>query len=235
MRTELIQGEVILYQTRKHWITFAIAVLITFGLGYLVFSLFKSVIIGILFISAGIWYFWTERKNNIWVITDRRIIDEWGVFTINSKETPLDKINNLVYKKDIPGMFFGYGTIFIQSAAERGETVIKMIPAPEKFVQAVSNAMEVSTSENLMECPFCKEIIKRDAIKCKHCGTILKDIAIQENIQATENIESKQNNTDLINKAGSEEIKENKHINVRKIDNEWKKQFINQSKHGRQQ
>ena len=233
MRTELIQGEVILYQTRKHWITFAIAVLITFGLGYLVFSLFKSVIIGILFISAGIWYFWMERKNNIWVITDRRIIDEWGVFTINSKETPLDKINNLVYKKDIPGMVLNYGTIFIQSAAEKGETVIKMIPAPEKFVQAVSNAQEISISETLMECPFCKEIIKRDAIKCKHCGSLLREIDIQENMQTTENLEIKQEipKTDLPdNKPEETELKENKYTNVRKIDNEWKNQFTKQSK-----
>ena len=24
-------------------------------------------------------------------------------------------------------------------------------------------------------CPFCKEEIKRDAIKCKHCGSMLTD------------------------------------------------------------
>jgi hypothetical protein len=29
VRTELIQGEEILYQTRKHWITFVTAILIT--------------------------------------------------------------------------------------------------------------------------------------------------------------------------------------------------------------
>ena len=234
MRTELAQGEVILYQTKKHWITFVAAVLVTAGMGYIVYFLFKSILGGVLFVIAGIWYFWTEWKNNIWVITNKRIIDEWGVFTINSKETPLDKINNLVYKKDIIGMVLNYGTVFIQSAAEKGETAMKMIPVPEKFVQAVSNAQEISISENLMECPFCKEIIKKDAVKCKHCGSILKDIAIQENIQIAENIEFKQKNTDLINNK-SEEIKENKYVNVRKIDNEWKKQFINQSKHGRQQ
>jgi hypothetical protein len=233
VRTELIQGEVILYQTRKHWITFVTAILITVGLSYIIYFLFKSILGGILFVVAGIWYFLAERKNNIWVITNKRIIDEWGVFTINSKETPLDKVNNLVYKKDIPGMVLNYGTIFIQSAAEKGETVIKMIPAPEKFVQAVSNAHEISISETLMECPFCKEIIKRDAIKCKHCGSLLREIDIQENMQTTENLEIKQEipKTDLPdNKPEETELKENKYTNVRKIDNEWKNQFTKQSK-----
>jgi len=233
VRTELIQGEEILYQTKKHWITFVAAILITVGLGYIIYFLFKSILGGILFVIAGIWYLWAERKNNIWVITNKRIIDEWGVFTINSKETPLDKINNLVYKKDIPGMVLNYGTIFIQSAAERGETIIKMIPAPEKFVQAVSNAQEISISETLMECPFCKEIIKKDAIKCKHCGSLLREIDIQENMQTTENLKVKQeiSKTDSPdNKPEKTELKENKYINVRKIDNDWKNQFIKQSK-----
>ena len=44
MRTELIQGEVILYQTRKHWITFVTAILITVGLGYIIYFLFKSIL-----------------------------------------------------------------------------------------------------------------------------------------------------------------------------------------------
>jgi phage FluMu protein Com len=88
-----------------------------------------------------------------------------------------------------------------------------MIPAPEKFVQAVSNAHEISISETLMECPFCKEIIKRDAIKCKHCGSLLREIDIQENMQTTENLEIKQEipKTDLPdNKPEETELKENK-------------------------
>ena len=30
-------------------------------------------------------------------------------------------------------------------------------------------------NEDEKECPYCKEIIKKDAIKCKHCGEFLSD------------------------------------------------------------
>jgi hypothetical protein len=32
----------------------------------------------------------------------------------------------------------------------------------------------METGENTRECPFCKEQIKPDAIKCKHCGSMLE-------------------------------------------------------------
>lgn len=176
MKTALAQEEKKLYITRKHWIFLLFSVFIVLGIGYIISLLFKPKIIGYLFIFIGILYFYFERKNNIWIITDRRIIDEWGVFSINSRETPLDKINNIVYKKDLIGMIFNYGTVFIQSAAEKGETVIKMIPAPEKFIQAVAMAKQFAAVENLMECPFCKEVIKKNAIRCKHCGSDLSSI-----------------------------------------------------------
>jgi len=56
---------------------------------------------------------------------------------------------------------------------------------------------------------------------------------MQENMQTTENLEIKQEipKTDLPdNKPEETELKENKYTNVRKIDNEWKNQFIKQSK-----
>ena len=41
------------------------------------------------------------RKYNLWVITNQRIIDEFGVLTTNSKESPLDKINNVSYHQSL--------------------------------------------------------------------------------------------------------------------------------------
>jgi hypothetical protein len=173
MRTVLGDDEKILYKTRRHLLYLIGMLGVVCGITYVAILFFK---IKMIFLGAifFIWYFFMEWRNNIWVITNKRLIDEWGVFTKSLKETPLEKINNVSYKKDILGMIFNYGTIYVQSAAEDGTTIMKMMPNPEKFLQKISEAQNVFVSSTFMECPVCKEVIKRGAIKCRFCGTNLR-------------------------------------------------------------
>jgi hypothetical protein len=173
MRTALGDDERILYQTRKHLVYLIGMLGAIYGTTYVAILLFK---VKLIFLGAILLmvYFFMAWKNNIWVITNKRIIDEWGVFTKGLKETPLGKINNVSYKKDILGMVLNYGTIYVESAAKDGTTVIKMIPNPEEFLRKISEAQNVFVSSTLMECPVCKEIIKKGAIKCRFCGSDLK-------------------------------------------------------------
>jgi hypothetical protein len=173
MRTVLGDDERILYKTRKHLLYLIGMLGIVCGITYVAILLFKTklILLGTIFF---IWYFFMEWKNNIWVITNKRLIDEWGVFTRNLKETPLGKINNVSYKKDIVGMVFNYGTIYVESAAKDGTTIMKMIPNPEKFLQKIGEAQNIFVSSTFMECPVCKEVIKKGAIKCRFCGSDLR-------------------------------------------------------------
>ncbi len=174
MKTKLQPDEKVIYFGRKHWIvyipTFFFSV-VGATVFYFLVNKFLSVFVGLLVFL----YFHIERKNNIWVVTNKRLIDEWGVVSINSKETPLDKVHNTAYNKDLLGMILNYGTVEIQSAAERGSTIAKFVPKPEQFCTAVNTAKEFE--EERAVCPYCKEKIKKDAIKCKHCGSML----IQQN------------------------------------------------------
>jgi len=173
MRTVLDDDEKILYETRRHLLYLVGTWGVVCGITYIAILLFKTelILLGTIFFM---WYFFTEWKNNIWVITNKRLIDEWGVFTKSLKETPLEKINNVSYKKDILGMVFNYGTIYVQSAAEDGATVMKMIPNPEEFLRKISEAKNAFLSSTLMECPVCREVIKKGAIICRFCGSDLR-------------------------------------------------------------
>lgn len=116
MRTKLKKNEKVILTIRKHWFA-----LIPPIFGSIVISIFGSLLIGSFsIIIAILWltYAIIERKSNIWIVTNLRVIDEYGVFSVNSKETPLEKINNVSYRKSFLGRIFGFGNVAIQSAAE---------------------------------------------------------------------------------------------------------------------
>jgi uncharacterized membrane protein YdbT with pleckstrin-like domain len=71
-----------------------------------------------------------------------RVVDESGFFTRYSKESPLDKINNVEYDQPLMGRIFGYGNVDIQTAAEMGETKYTLIHHPKLLKDTITHAQE---------------------------------------------------------------------------------------------
>jgi uncharacterized membrane protein YdbT with pleckstrin-like domain len=71
-----------------------------------------------------------------------RVVDESGFFTRYSKESPLDKINNVEYDQPILGRILGYGNVDIQTAAEMGETKYELIHHPKLLKDTITHAQE---------------------------------------------------------------------------------------------
>jgi uncharacterized membrane protein YdbT with pleckstrin-like domain len=70
------------------------------------------------------------------------VVDESGFFSRYSKESPLDKINNVEYDQTIWGRIFGYGNVDIQTAAELGETTYHLIHHPKLLKDTITHAQE---------------------------------------------------------------------------------------------
>lgn len=223
MRTSLYEGEKIVYIAKKHWIVYLSAILIMLtGVAFTYY--FKEPLALIVGVVVLIWIH-IERMRHLWIVTDRRVLLEYGVFALNTKETPLDKLNNISIKKDILGMIFGYGTLLIQSAAEMGLTVARWIAKPELFVQAVAQAQNTNkmvNTENFMECPYCREIIKKEAVKCRFCGSFLKQVEEQKNYKSSLTAQSsevkKENETDPVFQKNEEFYSNNKNIETENQD-----------------
>lgn len=147
MRTELKPEEKVILITRPHWFTLVFSFIIGIAgiTGGILLSIFLMPVIGIpvIFIFAVyLGYKLIERQRNIWAVTNMRVIDEEGVFSSDTKESPLDKINNVSYSQSFWGKIFGYGNVDIQTAAEIGETTYKDVEKPGKLKDAITTMQE---------------------------------------------------------------------------------------------
>jgi len=142
MKTALKQDEQVVLLIRPHWLVLAVPSLIAVA----------GIVLGIFIGSYGLfiplvlifflWYKVAQRNNNLWAVTNLRVIDEDGVFSSNAKESPLDKINNITYEQSVWGRIFGFGNVQIQTAAEIGSTTYRMVEKPRKLKDTITQMQE---------------------------------------------------------------------------------------------
>ena len=151
MKTKLKTNEKIVLITKQHWFVLVVPVFI-----FLVGSTI-GIIIGTygylipIFILPWLIYRIYLRKNNLWAVTNLRIIDEYGVFSHNAKESPLDKINNVSYQQSLLGRIFGFGIVQIQTAAEMGATTYPFVQRPKKLKDAITQMQEEYRKDQIIQ------------------------------------------------------------------------------------
>jgi len=197
MRTELKEGEEKILEIMKNRLVLVnplllliIFIIITFSSEATVILLPITLVIALYFV-----YRIFERKVNIWVVTNLRVIDEYGIFSHNAKESPLDKINNVSYQQSLMGRLFNYGNVQIQTAAEMGATKYRFVTSPKLLKDTITKYQDVfrqaqitdqaqklaeaitgkqKPEEDTKECPYCAEIIKAKAKICRFCAKELE-------------------------------------------------------------
>ena len=149
MKTQLKKDEKVIFHSQPHWVTLVgpalvtlIAIIIGIALGG------AGLLIGLLCICYFI-YKVVERKNNLWAVTNLRVIDEFGVFSNNSKESPLDKINNVAYSQSFWGKIWGFGNVQIQTAAEIGSTTYYSVDNPKELKDTITHMQEEYKSHQI--------------------------------------------------------------------------------------
>ena len=145
MRTHLKKDEKLLIIIRQHWIKLVLPFFAWLLLAILLLSFVTNYKIDLIIILLTAIYPMIEYINwkyNLWAVTNMRVVDESGFFTRYSKESPLDKINNVEYDQPILGRIFGYGNVDIQTAAEMGETKYQLIHHPKLLKDTITHAQE---------------------------------------------------------------------------------------------
>ena len=143
MRTKLKNDEIILLITRQHWIRLLLPFFIWL-LAAVLLIVFASTTGLIIALIAALYPIieYLNWKNNLWCVTNVRVVDESGFFNRYSKESPLDKINNVEYDQNIWGRIFGFGNVDIQTAAELGESTYELIQHPKLLKDTITHAQE---------------------------------------------------------------------------------------------
>jgi len=157
------EGEQIVLKVHRHWLFIALRI---FGL--LILAVLPLLVIEILvrieilapFIPswaamvtlwsllalvlwAVFWQFWTTYYMDIWVVTNKRIIDidYQRLFDRNISIIRLDRVQDIAtHVQGIMGTLFRYGSVVVQSAGSEKEFVIDQIANPEALRDAISRS-----------------------------------------------------------------------------------------------
>ena len=144
MRTVLKKDEKILLITRQHWLRLVLPFFAWLLLTIILIWWLNNTTAYIIILLAALYPLieYVNWRHNLWCVTNLRVVDETGFFTRYSKESPLDKINNVEYDQSIWGRLFGYGNVDIQTAAELGETKYQLIRHPKLLKDSITHAQE---------------------------------------------------------------------------------------------
>jgi uncharacterized membrane protein YdbT with pleckstrin-like domain len=144
--------ENIILVSRQHWMVLAQAIVLEI---ILVIMIIGAVFLGLFLLPNPLFFFglailiipflsmlrdilkWTNHK---YVVTNRRLIQIFGVFNKNVTDSSLEKVNDVKMDQSFFGRIFGYGDIEILTASELGVNRFTMIGNPVQFKTAMLNA-----------------------------------------------------------------------------------------------
>ncbi len=80
--------------------------------------------------------------NHKFVVTSRRVIEIWGVFSKNVTDSSLEKVNDVNMEQSFFGRMFNYGDIKVITGSDVGVDTYEMIDHPLEFKRSMLNAKQ---------------------------------------------------------------------------------------------
>jgi membrane protein YdbS with pleckstrin-like domain len=150
---QLAPGEKILYRAKYHWIFYGRAIvllLVSIAASVLTLTLESkgagpthskvSTSAAAAFLLAALVLFAVRglrARSDEFVVTDRRILHKIGIFAHETRQCPLERIQDVTVDQSFWGRLLGYGDLGIETASERGQILFPTIRHPEALRTAI--------------------------------------------------------------------------------------------------
>jgi uncharacterized membrane protein YdbT with pleckstrin-like domain len=154
----LAPGEVVLHRTRRHWLVLVrsiAAALVLAALALLLAVLYGTrgwgtasslglwgglalLLVAVLVALPGL----LRWENEIYLVTERRVLKVEGVLNKRALDSGLAKVNDVRLTQTALGRLLGYGTLEIITASDSGINRLEFLPRPLVFKRAMLQAAE---------------------------------------------------------------------------------------------
>ncbi len=115
-------------------------------------------------------------KNHQFIITNRRVIQIFGILTKNVTDSSLEKVNDVKMVQSVWGRLFNFGDIEILTASELGINRFTRLAKPIEFKTAMLDAKEEMKNAVLEESLPGRNLTPQDLLLALHqSGVIPKD------------------------------------------------------------
>jgi uncharacterized membrane protein YdbT with pleckstrin-like domain len=94
------------------------------------------------------------------VFTNERVILQHGVFSRDRRDIPLGRVNDHAMSQTFVERLLGCGTLTIESAGERGQSVLRDMPDVEKVQTTLYELIEANHDKNTLGDEEMREIMK---------------------------------------------------------------------------
>jgi uncharacterized membrane protein YdbT with pleckstrin-like domain len=166
-KNQLLPGEQVIVIARQHIITLIRPILLNIACAVVLIGLTYAypqtawMLLFILIPLAILGWELLVRKSREYIVTDRRVVRNEGVFSVTSFDAPLDKINNVFHEQSLVGRIFKYGKVGLETASEQGTTIFDQIPNPVEFKNCIVRQREASRAVPVQAAPSNRQDIPR--------------------------------------------------------------------------
>jgi uncharacterized membrane protein YdbT with pleckstrin-like domain len=155
-RKYLNEGEDVILDLHPHWSFFlgpasglvasiALAVVAAANLGDP--WVFPPLVLALACLLWLLWRYATWATTNFVVTTDR-LIHRKGVFSKHGKEIPLERLNDISFRKTLLERMVGAGDLLIESAGEQGQQMFHNFSHPERVQNEIHRQIELAQARD---------------------------------------------------------------------------------------
>jgi uncharacterized membrane protein YdbT with pleckstrin-like domain len=162
VQKQLGASEKILYTERHHWVFFVAEMIKWILFAAAVLAL--VIVLKVWWLPDAGWVWWLllvfiipavrivwgflSWLMNVYVLTNRRVIEATGVLSKRVADSSLEKLTDIVLKQSVFGRMLGYGDIVVLTASSgAGINNLKQIRRPMEFKMQMANAKEALERE----------------------------------------------------------------------------------------